>query len=189
LIAHPNSPAAVIHLLKATEQYKSVKLVLFLAGDAVAETANLLKDRKVLVILRPGFDLLPNTRDRFSAARMLQERGVDFVFSLSARPATPAAALGAAAALNPAAEAAPVLTIDPDFPLFPVAMLVKTGVSRAAALGALTKKPALLLGLEKTHGTIEPGKSADLLLFSGDPLDPATRLRRTIIDGRTVYAN
>src|SRR5262249_62159615 len=123
------------------------KLAMFLAGDAVAETADALKDRKVQVILRPGFDLLLNTRDRFSAARMLQERGVDFVFSLSARPATPPAVLGAAAALNPDAEAAPTLTIDPDFPLFPVAMLVKAGVRRNVALEALTKKPALLLGL------------------------------------------
>jgi imidazolonepropionase-like amidohydrolase len=46
-----------------------------------------------------------------------------------------------------------------------------------------------LLGLEKTHGTIEAGKAADLLLFTGDPLDPASRLRHTIIDGRTAYAN
>ena len=78
---------------------------------------------------------------------------------------------------------------DQDFPLFPVAMLVKTGLPRTAALEALTKRPAAILGLDKTHGTIEPGKAADLLLFSGDPLDPASRLRFTIIDGRTVYAN
>ena len=77
----------------------------------------------------------------------------------------------------------------PDFPLFPVAVLVKTGLPRAAALEALAKRPATILGMGATHGTIEPGKAADLLLFSGDPLDPASRLRRTIIDGRTAYAN
>src|SRR5262249_2515210 len=38
LVAHPNSAAAVLHVLKMTEQYKNIKLVMFLAGDAVAET-------------------------------------------------------------------------------------------------------------------------------------------------------
>jgi imidazolonepropionase-like amidohydrolase len=51
------------------------------------------------------------------------------------------------------------------------------------------KHPAAILGLELSHGTIEPGKVADLILFSGDPLDPASRLKRTIVDGRTAYAN
>ena len=96
LVAHPNSPAAVLHLLKATEPYRLVKLVLFLAGDAVAETASALKERKVVVIVRPGFDLMPNTRDRFSAARLLHEAGVEFAFSLTARP-TPARRGGFAA--------------------------------------------------------------------------------------------
>jgi imidazolonepropionase-like amidohydrolase len=68
-------------------------------------------------------------------------------------------------------------------------MLVKTGLPRQAALEALTKKPAALLGLDKTHGAIEPGKGADLLLFTGDPLDPTSRLRLTLIDGRTAHAN
>jgi imidazolonepropionase-like amidohydrolase len=68
-------------------------------------------------------------------------------------------------------------------------MLVKTGLPRSAALEALAKGPATLLGIEKSHGTIESGKAADFLLFSGDPLDSASQLRRTIIGGRIVYAN
>ena len=42
---------------------------------------------------------------------------------------------------------------------------------------------------QRRHGTIEPGKAADLLLYTGDPLDPSSRLRLTLIDGRTAYAN
>ncbi|MFL5341419.1 MAG: amidohydrolase family protein [Gemmataceae bacterium] len=191
LVAQCGSPAAVLHLLKAIEPYRSVQLVLFLTGDAIYETASALKDHKARVILRPGLDLVPNTRDRFNPARLLHEAGVEFAFSLTARPpAQPAAGrLGAAPTPTDEAETTPPLTIDVDFPLFPVAMLVKTGLPRRQALEALAKKPATLLGLDKTHGTIEPGKSADLLLFTGDPLDPASRLRRTLIDGRTAYAN
>jgi hypothetical protein len=190
LVAEVNNPAAVLHLLKAIESYKNVKLVLFLAGESVAETAPQLKERSVRVILRPGIELLPNSRDRFNPARHLQENGVEFAFSLTARP--PAAGGGGptgGGAIPTETESTPTLSIDPDFPLFPVAMLVKTGLPRTAALEALTKKPATLLGIDKTHGTIEPGKAADLLLFTGDPLDPASRLRRTIIDGRITYAN
>ncbi len=102
-----------------------------------------------------------------------------------------APALGRFAAATPSSNSADdgLHGIDGDFPLFPVAMLVKTGLPRLAALEALAKRPANLLGLEKTHGTIESGKAADLLLFSGDPLDPASQLKRTIIGGRIVYAN
>jgi imidazolonepropionase-like amidohydrolase len=117
---------------------------------------------------------------------VLHAAGVEFAFSLSAKPPS-AAANQAAAAITGDSDAA--LTIDADCPLFPVAMLVKTGLPRAAALEALAKQPAAMVGLGATHGTIEAGKAADLLLFSGDPLDPASRLRRTIIDGRTAYAN
>jgi hypothetical protein len=191
LLAQTTTAAAVLHLLKATEQYKNVKLVLFITGDAIVETLPELKDRKVRVIVRPNFELLPNTRDRFNPARMLDEAGIDFTFSLTARPAVGAPGAGRfGAGPNPAdAETTPPLSIDQEFPLFPVAMLVKTGLPRRIALEALSKRPAIMLGIEKSHGTIEGGKSADLLLFSGDPFDPESRLRRTIIDGRTVYAN
>jgi imidazolonepropionase-like amidohydrolase len=76
-----------------------------------------------------------------------------------------------------------------DCPLFAVAYLVRCGLPRQAALEALTARPAALVGLEKTHGTVEPGKSADLLFFAGDPLGPDSQLSRVLIEGRTVYEN
>jgi len=179
LVVSVANPAAVLHLLKLLEPYKSVKPVLFLSGDAVAETIGAMKDAKVTVILRPGLDLVPNTRDRFNPARTLHEAGIDFSLSLTAKPPGAAPAAG---------EGEMTLAVDPECPLFPVAMLVKTGLPRQAALEALAKRPAKILGTDHL-GTIEPGKAADLLLFTGDPLDPASKLRRTIIEGRTSYAN
>jgi hypothetical protein len=187
LVVEAANSAAVIHLLKALESHKKVKLALFASGDTVAETLPALLERKPSVLLRPRFDLLPNSRDRFSAARMLHEAGIEFAFTLTARPPTGALGGGIGAA-GAAEDTTQTLNIDPDFPLFPVAMLVKAGLPREAALKALTTRPAALLGLDKAHGTIEPGKAADLLLFTGDPLDPASRLRHTIIDGRVTYA-
>jgi hypothetical protein len=187
LIAAATSSAAVVQLMTLMQSYKNVKFVLFTTGDSAYEAIDALKGRNVRVILRPSIDLVPNTRDRFNAARMLHEAGIEFAFSQSAR--TPGAGAAAAlAGLTGDADTTPD-TPDSDFPLFPVAMLVKTGLPRQAALEALTKQPAAILGLDNTHGTIEPGKAAELLLFTGDPLDPASRLRLTLIDGRTVYAN
>jgi hypothetical protein len=188
LICNVANAAAVVHLMKAVEPYKSVKLVLFASGDSLYEAIDALKGRNVRVILRPGFDLVPNSRDRFSAARLLHEAGVEFGFSLTARPPTPAAAgLGALPVLDPEAPTPDTGPASQDFPLFPVAMLVKSGLPRQAALEALTRRPAAMLGLEATHGSVEPGKVANLVLYTGDPLDPASRLRLTITDGRTTY--
>src|SRR5689334_21691277 len=138
LVASAANGAAVVQLLHALEPYKNVKLVLYAAGDALAEAIDALKGRNVRVILRPGLDLYPNTRDRFNAARMLHEAGIEFAFSLTAKP--PAAEAGGrlAAILGDTESSAPG-PVEQDFPLFPVAVAVKTGLPRAAALEALSK--------------------------------------------------
>jgi imidazolonepropionase-like amidohydrolase len=60
------------------------------------------------------------------------------------------------------------------------------GLSEAEAIKTLTINPAKILGVDKQVGTIEPGKDADLAVFSRHPLDPYTVCRMTIVDG-TVY--
>jgi hypothetical protein len=169
LYANASSAAAVVHLLKAVEPYKDVRVVLTAPGPALYEAMDRLPGRKVRVIVRPGLTLQPNTRDRVNLARLLHEAGVEFSFTHPTNRDELAAAQ--------------------DSPLFAVAYLVRCGLPRQAALEALTARPAALLGLEKTHGTVEPGKSADLLLFAGDPLGPDGQLTRVLVEGRTVYEN
>jgi imidazolonepropionase-like amidohydrolase len=36
-------------------------------------------------------------------------------------------------------------------------------------------------------GSIEPGKDADLAIFDGDPLLPASQVTHTLIGGQVVY--
>jgi imidazolonepropionase-like amidohydrolase len=60
------------------------------------------------------------------------------------------------------------------------------GLTREQALDAVTIEAARILGIEKTHGSIEKGKVADLVVLSGEPFDAATRVERTIISGVTV---
>ena len=47
---------------------------------------------------------------------------------------------------------------------------VKAGLSPAQALRTATLNPALYFNIEKTHGTISPGKTAHLVLLSDNPL-------------------
>jgi imidazolonepropionase-like amidohydrolase len=61
------------------------------------------------------------------------------------------------------------------------------GLTREQALAAITADAAKLLGIEKTHGSIEKGKAADLVLLSGEPFEVGTAVERTILDGETVF--
>jgi hypothetical protein len=169
LFVNAANAAAILHLLKSVEPYKNVQLVLDATGPTLHETLDRLAGRQVRVLLRPGLSLKPNTRDRIDVARLLHEAGLEFAFT---QPANQNELLAAQ-----------------DFPLFSVAYLVHCGLPRPVALEALTARPATLVGLGKTHGTLEPGKSADLLIFTGDPLDPASLLSQVLIEGRTVYEN
>ena len=56
--------------------------------------------------------------------------------------------------------------------------LVKFGMPPVEAIKAATVNAADLLGLSSEVGTIEPGKSADLIAVTGDPLQDVTVLKK-----------
>src|SRR5207247_10514990 len=70
-------------------------------------------------------------------------------------------------------------------------LLVEHGLSPAAALRTAGLEAATLLGLEKTVGTLEPGKQADLVAVHGDPVVNvrATEDVRFVMRAGTVYRN
>jgi hypothetical protein len=59
------------------------------------------------------------------------------------------------------------------------------GMPWEAALAGLTSAPAKIFGLAD-RGTIEKGKAADLVLWSGDPLEVTTVAEQVWIDGQPV---
>ncbi|MBU0616522.1 MAG: amidohydrolase family protein, partial [Planctomycetes bacterium] len=63
---------------------------------------------------------------------------------------------------------------------------VRNGLGGDAALRALTVDAARMYKLDDRIGSLEPGKDADLLIFSGHPFDAGSRLERVIVSGREV---
>ncbi|MBN8839955.1 MAG: amidohydrolase family protein [Sphingomonadales bacterium] len=61
-----------------------------------------------------------------------------------------------------------------------VLMVRQGGMSAAAALRAVTLTNAELLGISAKTGTIEPGKSADIVAFDGNPIDEIEASTRVV---------
>ncbi len=70
--------------------------------------------------------------------------------------------------------------------LFEAAMATAYGLSRQAALQALTTSPAKILGIDQRVGSLRQGKDADLVLFDGDPFEYTTHVTSVIVDGKVV---
>ncbi|MGW7536312.1 amidohydrolase [Amycolatopsis sp. NPDC054798] len=79
----------------------------------------------------------------------------------------------------------PVIPIN--FLVYQAALAVKDGLDPETALKALTLHPAQMLGLDDRIGTLTPGLDADVVLWSGDPLDVMNRAMRVFVRGREVY--
>jgi imidazolonepropionase-like amidohydrolase len=76
---------------------------------------------------------------------------------------------------------------DSRFFLRSAALAVRAGMSRAKALEGMTLAGARMLGLAGRVGSLEPGKDADLIVLSGDPLSVWTKVEETWIEGERVY--
>ena len=70
---------------------------------------------------------------------------------------------------------------------FQAAMACHHGWKPYPALRGITRIPAETLMLEDRVGSIEPGKDADVGLWTGDPIDPRSACELTVINGRIVY--
>ncbi|MEM9066454.1 MAG: amidohydrolase family protein [Planctomycetota bacterium] len=62
------------------------------------------------------------------------------------------------------------------------------GVPRAEALKMVTINPAIQIGIDDVTGSLEPGKDADIVLWSGDPLSTLSRCEAVWIDGRQYFS-
>ena len=92
------------------------------------------------------------------------------------------------------AAAGVTIAITTDHPVVPIHFLihqatlaVKEGLDPVTALRAVTINPAAIIGCADRIGSLTPGKDADVVIWSGDPLDVMSRAERAYVDGREIY--
>jgi imidazolonepropionase-like amidohydrolase len=85
------------------------------------------------------------------------------------------------------------VAITTDHPVVPIDQLrlqailaVREGLPAATALEALTVNPASILGLDARVGTLREGRDADIVVWSGDPLELGSHVEHVFISGRPV---
>jgi imidazolonepropionase-like amidohydrolase len=86
------------------------------------------------------------------------------------------------------------LSLNTDSPVVPQedlffqgTLAVRLGLDPRVAIRALTIEPAKAILIDNRLGSLEPGKDADLILTTGDPLDPRNYVAWVMIGGKVVY--
>lgn len=63
---------------------------------------------------------------------------------------------------------------------------VTYGLPYEDALRAITLQPAQIFGVDDTHGSLEAGKVANVVVWGGDPLELVTPVEHVFIEGRPI---
>ncbi len=81
-----------------------------------------------------------------------------------------------------------------DHPVIPLeyasvqaAAAMRQGAKAEDLLKMLTINPATILGIENRVGSIEKGKDADVVVWSGHPFDMKSRVEKVYIEGKKVF--
>jgi imidazolonepropionase-like amidohydrolase len=139
---------------------------IILGGGEAWKAAALLKERNVPVILTGVLNLPPREDDSYDAlyeaAAKLQQAGVRFCISTG----------------NTASNVR-------DLP-YHAGMAAAFGLPRAEALKAVTLYPAQIMNVSDRLGSIEAGKTANIVVMDGDLLEARTRVRYLFINGRQL---
>lgn len=143
----------------------------------------------------------PNEIERLASTAAAQ--GVSAVFRLPANigrgnpggedrsqkvvePRLDAPAKAAAAGMKVALAQAPGAPLRDS--LLAAALAVRHGLPASIALRAVGADAAAILGVAERTGTLQPGKDADFVVLTGDPLAIGTMVESTWIDGRREFA-
>ena len=60
-------------------------------------------------------------------------------------------------------------------------------ITRAQAIAWITANPAKAIGIGKQTGTLEPGKNADVVLWTSDPFSVYAKAEKVYVDGGLAY--
>lgn len=99
-----------------------------------------------------------NYFNELQSAKLLQSKGVDFLYS-------------------------PGATFEP---LEGIREYVRAGLDRDAALASMTTRPAKFLGIDQVAGTLEKGKLGNVLLTQGDLFDSTSQVMAVFANGKRI---
>lgn len=161
------SANAMLHWQHAFDKVPEFPHTIVVSGhDTQSGTIDLvldqLKAQKAAVLLPPILAALPRSRVLTHPAKQLHDAGIEIGFLLGDAPSV----------------------VEGTF--FRMMELVRAGLPANIALRGITLVPAKALGIDKEVGSLEVGKLANLLVFDGDPLDPASRLAAVWLQGQAV---
>lgn len=140
--------------------------IVIVGGSEADDCAELLKAHNVGVIIE-GVHRMPRRRDAayddaFTLPKRLHEAGVPFCIASGEEPAH-----------------------ERSLPHH-AGTAVAYGLPESEAIRSLTLSAAQLLGIGETHGSLEPGKVATLIITTGSPLEITTDVLGAYIDGSEV---
>ncbi len=161
-------------LLKAVlfAEEAGLEIVLVDAEESV-RVADFLAAKKVPVIFNPAY--APGRRDLTDDARpALEATG-----TLEGAAALARAGVRFALHAPEEGDLREILVI--------AAAAVRSGLSEAEALAAVTLAPAEILGVADRVGSIRKGRDADLVFLSGEPLASSSVVQRVMVNGEFVY--
>ncbi|MDI9402242.1 MAG: hypothetical protein QM516_00080 [Limnohabitans sp.] len=135
-------------------------------GDGIESAIPLLKSERIAVVLR-GIHRLPGQRHAptdaaYSLPKKLADAGILFSITTGDEPAH-----------------------DRNLPHH-AATAAAFGLDREAALRAVTANPCAMAGVLSRYGTIEPLKSATIIVTRGHPLELTSDVAAAWIDGRSI---
>ncbi len=153
------------------------------AEEDIRGAVKFAQDRALKLILAGGLEA-------WRCADLLRDRKVPVLLKVLRLPARASDAYDAAytnaAALHRGGVAFAIVTDDPDnernLP-YEAAMARAYGLPAEAALRAITLSPAEILGVADRMGSLTVGKSASLIVASGDIMDHRTQVEQVFIDG------
>jgi hypothetical protein len=134
--------------------------IALLNADQAAVHAATLADKKIAVVVPPNVLRVERYRD-YHQADDLARQGVPIAFQSDAEDG-----------------ARHLRSV--------VLYAVERGLDAETALAALTSSAAKAFGIDDRVGTLEPGKDADLVIFSGHPFLEGGRVLRVVVDGKEV---
>jgi len=138
------------------------------AGKGILRYADRLKEKNIPVIWA-GTTNIPGRWEPFDlnyhTAALLAEKGVLFAFD--------------SGGWGPGSRNVRNLPV-------PASLSVAYGLDEKTALEALTINPAKILGLDDQLGSIEQGKTANLVVWTGSPIQMSSKVCHVIINGKII---